>query len=162
MLLFWMLQLDENWKFYLNLNFEGGNKNRKEKKRETLAGRARCAGSLLMGPDIQKSSFSADLATELDSAAHCNKHVEICGELPACGFLRGRVPHTDINPPSLALSRAREPPNRLLGDRCMEVETLWSPLSLIWSPREPANHRRRGLAGRSWLSPIHLGPDHCS
>jgi hypothetical protein len=40
-----MLQLDENWKFYLNLNFEGGNKNRKEKgarnkkkKRKTLAG----------------------------------------------------------------------------------------------------------------------------
>jgi hypothetical protein len=34
MLLFWMLQLDENWKFYLNLNFEGGNKNIKEKEQE--------------------------------------------------------------------------------------------------------------------------------
>jgi hypothetical protein len=34
MLLFWMLQLDENLKFYLNLNFEGGNKNRKEKEQE--------------------------------------------------------------------------------------------------------------------------------
>ena len=100
--------------------------------------------SLTVGPGIQKSFFHADLATDLDSAAHRNSHVEICGEFPACGFLRGRATRTDfavvhISRSSAPLHQTRAPPSRL--------HRLRLP------PLSPAR-RKQGSYHRTWITRV--------